>query len=124
MNSKDTTDRRKKHFRLEFAAILLAVVFLLVTVLLLTKYYFNEDNTSTAVTPTETVTEMSLSEYEWLQSSIRALELLTLAQDAYYTGNSVAFHGYMAELEGYQEALPENAAGVFQKLQNELNTSN
>ncbi len=45
-----------------------------------------------------------------------AAELLVLAQKAHYEGNKRNFQGYMASLEGYADALGEEALEIYEEL--------
>ncbi len=49
-----------------------------------------------------------------------ASELLVLAQKAYYEGNGRNFQGYMASLEGYADALGEEALKIYEELASAL----
>jgi len=49
-----------------------------------------------------------------------ASELLVLAQKAYYEGNERNFQGYMATLEGYADALGEEALKIYEELASAL----
>ena len=52
--------------------------------------------------------------------SAKAAELLALAQNAWQTQNTVSFHGYMAELEGYADALSDETAQLYDALLDKL----
>jgi len=49
-----------------------------------------------------------------------ASELLVLAQKAYYEENDRNFQGYMASLEGYADALGEEALEIYEELASAL----
>lgn len=55
-----------------------------------------------------------------LERRTHATELLLLAQNAYYRNDSRGFQGYMAELEGYADALSDDAAEIYAELENAL----
>ena len=50
------------------------------------------------------------------QRSAKANELLVLAQEANTSRDSIAFHGYMAELEGYSDALSDSSLEIYRTL--------
>ena len=52
--------------------------------------------------------------------SAKAAELLALAQNAWQKRDTVSFHGYMAELEGYADALSEETAQLYDALLEKL----
>ena len=57
------------------------------------------------------------------QRAAKANELLLLSQEADQSGDSIAFHGYMAELEGYSDALSTPALTIYRTLLNHLTKS-
>ena len=57
------------------------------------------------------------------QRTAKANELLVLAQEAAKSNDSVAFHGYMAELEGYSDALSDTSLEIYRELLNHLTKS-
>lgn len=51
-----------------------------------------------------------------MERTAKASELLALAQNALYKGDTVKFHAYMAMLEGNANALPADAAEIYNEL--------
>lgn len=49
-----------------------------------------------------------------------AAELLSLAEKAYYEGNTRKFQGYMATLEGYKDALSSETYEIYEQLELKL----
>lgn len=56
------------------------------------------------------------SELTQMERRANASELLILAQNAYYEGNTRKFQGCMATLEGYADALSEDALEIYEEL--------
>lgn len=51
-----------------------------------------------------------------MERRANASELLILAQNAYYEGNTRKFQGCMATLEGYADALSDDALEIYEEL--------
>ena len=128
---------KKKRARLEYMAIMFAVAFLLVAVSLLVKVSAMQDDLDAAntgaslnISALEEQVESIGAENSALQTALdgaqrtaKANELLVLAQEAEQSGDSVAFHGYMAELEGYSDALSTPSLEIYRALLNHLTKS-
>ena len=111
-----------------------AVAFLLVALSLLVKVHTMQDDLNAAnsgarenIEEMEDELETAHSENEQLRAeldttvrSAKAAELLALAQNAWQTQNTVSFHGYMAELEGYADALSDETAQLYDALLDKL----
>ena len=124
----------KKRAMLEYLGIMFAVAFLLVALLLLVKVHTMQDDLDAAnsgarenIAVMEDELETARSENEQLQAeldttvrSAKAAELLALAQNAWQKRDTVSFHGYMAELEGYADALSEETAQLYDALLEKL----
>ena len=122
---------------LEYLAIMFAVAFLLVAVSLLVKVGAMQDDLDAANTGAslnigalEAQVESIGAENAELQAALdqtqrnaKANELLVLAQEAAKSNDSVAFHGYMAELEGYSDALSDTSLEIYRELLNHLTKS-
>ena len=125
---------RKKRAMLEYLGIMFAVAFLLVALSLLVKVHTMQDDLDAAnsgarenIEEMEAELETARSENEQLRTeldttvrSAKAAELLALAQNAWQTQNTVSFHGYMAELEGYADALSDETAQLYDALLDKL----
>lgn len=128
---------KKKRAMLEYLAIMFAVAFLLVAVSLLVKVGAMQDDLDAANTGAslnigalEAQVESIGAENAELQAALdqtqrtaKANELLVLAQEAIKSNDSVAFHGYMAELEGYSDALSDTSLEIYRELLNHLTKS-
>lgn len=128
---------KKKRAMLEYLAIMFAVAFLLVAVSLLVKVGAMQDDLDAANTGAslnigalEAQVESIGAENAELQAALdqtqrtaKANELLVLAQEATKSNDSVAFHGYMAELEGYSDALSDTSLEIYRELLNHLTKS-
>lgn len=128
---------KKKRAMLEYLAIMFAVAFLLVAVSLLVKVGAMQDDLDAANTGAslnigalEAQVESIGAENAELQAALdqtqrnaKANELLVLAQEAAKSNDSVAFHGYMAELEGYSDALSDTSLEIYRELLNHLTKS-
>lgn len=124
----------KKRAMLEYLGIMFAVAFLLVALSLLVKVHTMQDDLDAAnsgarenIAVMEDELETARSENEQLQAeldttvrSAKAAELLALAQNAWQKRDTVSFHGYMAELEGYADALSEETAQLYDALLDKL----
>ena len=125
---------RKKRAMLEYLGIMFAVAFLLVALSLLVKVHTMQDDLDAAnsgarenIEEMEDELETARSENEQLRTeldttvrSAKAAELLALAQNAWQTQNTVSFHGYMAELEGYADARSDETAQLYDALLDKL----
>lgn len=128
---------KKKRAMLEYLAIMFAVAFLLVAVSLLVKVGAMQDDLDAAntgaslnISALEAQVESIGAENAELQAALdrtqrnaKANELLVLAQEAIKSNDSVAFHGYMAELEGYSDALSDTSLEIYRELLNHLTKS-
>ena len=128
---------KKKRAMLEYLAIMFAVAFLLVAVSLLVKVSAMQDDLDAAntgaslnISALEAQVESIGAENSALQTALddaqraaKANELLLLSQEADQSGDSIAFHGYMAELEGYSDALSTPALTIYRTLLNHLTKS-
>lgn len=122
---------KKRRALVEYLGILFAVAFLLVAVSLFVKVDSMQDDLDAATKGArENITEMesrledsqqeNAALEEELERTAKAGELLAMAQEAYYKKNTVKFHSSMAELEGYAEVLPEEAAKIYANLTEHL----
>lgn len=121
---------KKKRAMLEYMAIMFAGAFLLVAISLLVKVGAMQDDLDAAntgaslnISALEAEVESMSAENAELQTALdtaeraaKANELLVLAQETQKKRDTAAFHGYMAELEGYSDALGEDALAVYQGL--------
>lgn len=121
---------RKKRAMLEYLCIMFAVAFLLVALSLLVKVHSMQDDLDAVnsgarenIEEMEEALETARSENEQLRAelntmerSAKAAELLALAQNAWQTHDTVTFHGYMAELEGYADALSAETVQLYEAL--------
>lgn len=128
---------KKKRAMLEYLAIMFAGAFLLVAVSLLVKVNAMQDDLDAAntgaslnISALESQVESIGAENSELQTALsqaqrtaKANELLVLAQQANGSRDSVAFHGYMAELEGYSDALSDSSLEVYRELITHLSKS-
>lgn len=128
---------KKKRAMLEYLAIMFAVAFLLVAVSLLVKVGAMQDDLDAAntgaslnISALEAQVESIGAENAELQAALdqtqrnaKANEMLVLAQEAIKSNDSVAFHGYMAELEGYSDALSDTSLEIYRELLNHLTKS-
>lgn len=133
-NGDEELTPRKKKAMLEYMTIMFAAAFLLVAVSLVVKVRAMQDDIDAANTGAHaSIVEMEKqldslkadndslqAQLDSMQNSVKANELLALAQNALNTGDTVGFHGYMAELEGYAKLLSEPAAKIYTELLNEL----
>lgn len=125
---------KKKRAMLEYLGIMFAAAFLFVALSLLVKMHAMQDDLDAAntgarenIAAMEDELEAARAENEALHNEVdatvrsaKAAELLALAQDAHSRHDTVAFHGYMAELEGYADALGEKTAEIYTVLLEEL----
>lgn len=121
---------KKKRAMLEYMAIMFAGAFLLVAISLLVKVGAMQDDLDAAntgaslnISALEAEVESMSAENAELQTALdtaeraaKANELLVLAQETQKKRDTAAFHDYMAELEGYSDALGEDALAVYQRL--------
>ena len=128
---------KKKRAMLEYLAIMFAVAFLLVAVSLLVKVSAMQDDLDAAntgaslnISALEAQVESIGAENSALQTALddaqraaKANELLLLSQEADQSGDSIAFHGYMAELEGYSDALSDSSLEIYRALLTHLTKS-
>ena len=121
---------KKKRAMLEYLAIMFAVAFLFVAISLLVKVSAMQNDLDAANTgaslnlsaleaQVESIgaenTELQTA-LDQAQRSAKANELLVLAQEANTSRDSIAFHGYMAELEGYSDALSDSSLEIYRTL--------
>lgn len=118
---------KKKRAMLEYMGIMFAAAFLLVAISLFAKLNSVQHDLDAANSGAlENITQMEQrlsnaeSEQEKLERSAKAAELLLLAQNAYMQKDTVSFHGYMAELEGYADVLPDTASEIYTELVQKL----
>lgn len=128
---------KKKRAMLEYLAIMFAVAFLFVAISLLVKVSAMQDDLDAAntgaslnISALEAQVESIGAENTELQTALdnaqrsaKANELLVLAQEANASRDSVAFHGYMAELEGYSDALSDSSLEIYRTLLTHLTKS-
>ena len=121
---------KKKRAMLEYMGIMFAVAFLLVAVSLFVKLNSMQNDldaanlgASSSIESMEAQLESMGQENDALtqernqmEQSAKAAELLALAQNAHTKKDTVSFQAYMAELEGYADALPETAAEIYADL--------
>ena len=121
---------KKKRAMLEYLAIMFAVAFLFVAISLLVKVSAMQDDLNAAntgaslnISALEAQVESIGAENTELQTALdqaqrsaKANELLVLAQEANTSRDSIAFHGYMAELEGYSDALSDSSLEIDRTL--------
>lgn len=124
----------KKRAVLEYMGIMFSVAFLLVALSLLVKVHTMQDDLDAVnsgarenIEEMEAELETARSENEQLRTqldttvrSAKAAELLALAQDAWQAHDKVSFRGYMAELEGYADALSDETALLYDALLDKL----
>ena len=79
----------------------------------------NAQNTEISASQSDGVSELAQ-----IERKAHASELLALAQNAYMNENQRDFQGYMALLEGYADALSEQAAEIYEELENALRGKN
>lgn len=125
---------KKKRAMLEYLGIMFAVAFLLVALSLLMKVHTMQNDLDAAnsgarenINAMEEQLETARSENEQLHTeldatvrSAKGAELLALAQYAWQAHDNVGFHGYMAELEGYADALSPETAEIYTMLLDKL----
>ena len=100
-----------------YVGCMFAGALLIVALSLLLKLYVDMDRELEDVKQQlSTVQTESIEE----NHSAHATELLVLAQDAFYRKDTVAFHGYMAMLDGYADELSEKTYEIYEQLHNEL----
>ena len=128
---------KKKRAMLEYLAIMFAVAFLFVAISLLVKVSAMQDDLDAAntgaslnISALEAQVESIGAENTELQTALdqaqrsaKANELLVLAQEANASRDSIAFHGYMAELEGYSDALSDSSLEIYRALLTHLTKS-
>ncbi len=128
---------KKKRAMLEYLAIMFAVAFLFVAISLLVKVSAMQDDLNAAntgaslnISALEAQVESIGAENTELQTALdqaqrsaKANELLVLAQEANTSRDSIAFHGYMAELEGYSDALSDSSLEIYRTLLTHLTKS-
>lgn len=121
---------KKKRAMLEYLAIMFAVAFLFVAISLLVKVSAMQDDLNAAntgaslnISALEAQVESIGAENTELQTALdqaqrsaKANELLVLAQEANTSRDSIAFHSYMAELEGYSDALSDSSLEIYRTL--------
>lgn len=121
---------KKKRAMLEYLGIMFAAAFLLVALSLLVKMHAMQDDLDAANTGArENIEQMENdldaartendalhNELDATVRSAKAAELLVLAQDAHSRRDTVAFQGYMAELDGYADALGEKTHEIYENL--------
>ena len=121
---------KKKRAMLEYMGIMFAVAFLLVAVSLFVKLNSMQNDLDAAnlgaSTSIEAMEEQLESigqendaltqERDQMEQSAKAAELLALAQDAHSRHDTIAFQGYMAELDGYTDALGEKTLEIYENL--------
>lgn len=120
----------KKRALLEYLGIMFAVAFLLVAISLGVKLHTMQDDFNAAnqgarenIEAMESQLEQArverealTAERDALQQSVRATELLTLAQNAYGKHQTAEFRCYMTELAPLADTLPEEAAAIYERL--------
>ena len=122
---------KKKRAMLEYLGIMFAAAFLFVALSLLVKMHAMQDDLDAAntgarenIAAMEDELEAAREENEALHhevdETVRSAKAAALAQDAHSRHDTVAFHGYMAELEGYADALGEKTAEIYAVLLEEL----
>lgn len=125
---------KKKRAMLEYMGIMFAVAFLLVAVSLFVKLNSVQHDLDAAnsgaranieameaqLESVSAENDALTAQCEQMEQSAKAAELLALAQNAHAKKDNVSFHAYMAELEGYADALPESAAHIYATLLNYL----
>ena len=104
----------KKKRALTYVGCMFAGALVVVALSLLLKLYVDMDN------QIRDVKQQLNAVYESEDRSGRATELLVLAQDAYYKGDKVSFHGYMAMLDGYADELSEKTYEIYDELHDKL----
>ena len=128
---------KKKRAMLEYLAIMFAVAFLFVAISLMVKVSAMQDDLDAAntgaslnISALEAQVESIGAENTELQTALdqaqrsaKANELLVLAQEANASRDSIAFHGYMAELEGYSDALSDSSLEIYRALLTHLTKS-
>lgn len=128
---------KKKRAMLEYLAIMFAVAFLFVAISLLVKVSAMQDDLDAAntgaslnISALEAQVESIGAENTELQTALdqaqrsaKANELLVLAQEANASRDSISFHGYMAELEGYSDALSDSSLEIYRALLTHLTKS-
>ena len=128
--TEETLSPRKKRAMLEYLGIMFAVAFLLVALSLLVKMHAMQDDFDAANTGARENIEQMEDELEAARAendalhgelettvrSAKAAELLALAQDAHSRHDTIAFQGYMAELDGYADALGEKTREIYENL--------
>lgn len=121
---------KKKRAMLEYLAIMFAVAFLFVAISLLVKVSAMQNDLDAAntgaslnISALEAQVESIGAENTELQTALdqaqrsaKANELLVLAQEANTSRDSIAIHGYMAELEGYSDALSDSSLEIYRTL--------
>lgn len=121
---------KKKRAMLEYLGIMFAAAFLLVALSLLVKMHAMQDDLDAAnsgarenIEQMENDLDAARTENDALHNeldatvrSAKAAELLALAQDAHSRRDTVAFQGYMAELDGYADALGEKTHEIYENL--------
>ncbi len=107
----------KKKRALIYVGSMFAGALVIVALSMLLKLYVDMDRELDDVKQQlSTVQTESLTE----DSSAHATELLVLAQNAYYRGDNVSFHAYMAMLDGYADELSEKTREIYEALHDEL----
>ena len=104
---------KKRYFQI--ILICLATIFMLVAITLFIQIRTLQENETT-----ETVQIDESKDFEQMKRKAQASELLALAQNAYYQNDQRNFQGYMASLEGYADALSEDALEIYHELENAL----
>lgn len=131
---KTALPAKKRSALLKYLSILFAGAFLLVALSLLLKLHAMQNDMDALdsgarenILALEDEMETERSENAALQTeldgavrSAKAAELLALAQNALLDGDAVSFHGYMAELDGYADALTEKTFAIYNDLLEEL----
>ena len=135
LNKEEELTPKKRRAVVVYMLIIFAAAFFLVTVSLFVRLRTmqedfdserNEVNVSYAAQESHLQEEYSekVSNYESamgeMERRIHATEQLALAQEAYHSGDSRSFQGYMTELEGCVDALSDEAAEIYAELETVL----
>ena len=110
---------KKKYFQI--ILICLAAIFMLIAITLFIQIRTLQEETEE---PTEIVQVKDNKELEQMKRKAHASELLALALNAYHQNDQRNFQGYMASLEGYADALSDDALEIYHELENALRGKN
>ena len=99
---------KKKYFQI--ILICLTAIFMLVAITLFIQIRTLQEETEE---PTEIVQAEDNKELEQMKRKAHASELLALALNAYHQNDQRNFQGYMASLEGYADALSDDASEIY-----------